>query len=162
MPDLQLSDLIHLPAWAIVIMLIINRLGLAKVMPNLFGIWRNQSEQEQERATAQLDFDRQDEITILSSMIALQTEGIRQNEKLLGYLMSSLDSKIATGFESIRLEMVEVRQELRDIGDRWLAASKEIGGVKSHLTVFSHELVQLVDKMRVIERHLEQEVKPNS
>ena len=140
----------------------ISLLAASQRSPMSRSSWRNQSEHEQERATAQLDFDRQDEITILSSMIALQTEGIRQNEKLLGYLMSSLDNKIAAGFESIRLEMVEVRQELRDIGDRWLAASKEIGGVKSHLTVFSHELVQLVDKMRVIERHLEQEVKPNS
>lgn len=157
MPELQLSDLIHLPAWAIVVLLIINRLRLANVLPQIFGLWRTQSEQEQERATAQLDFDRQDEITILSSMIALQTKAIHQNEKLLEYLMSSLDTRIATGFERIRLEMVEVRQELRDIGDRWLAASKEIGGVKSQLTVFSHELVQLVDKMRAIERHIEQE-----
>ena len=148
------------PWWAIAtILLALNLIKpikelLAGMFPQLFGFLTKRAEAEQERQLFEADAERQDDVTLWSSMVQLQTEAIRQNEKLLDFIIQRLDTRLSELAQTIKQELGQIRQELDDIGNRWLTASKETIQNKSQVHLLTIEISKLVDKMGHLENKL--------
>lgn len=166
----QLGPL-QLPAWvtAIAVVLYVLREPIAKAIPPAFNIFGRRSEHEakmrelaEQRAEDKADFERQDNIAIMQSMMSLQGEAIRQNEKLLDFLMDRLDRQIVAIGEDVRErlsgvkeDIAGVRRNLDEIKQRWAEAYTASDKSTAELAIVRQEVATLVIQMRRAEEKID-------
>ncbi len=80
---------------------------------------------KREQAAEAAAVERQEEITIVSQVIALQTRLVKQNDELIKFMTGTIDHELIEIKQ--KLELSEIKQELYDIDQRWLVVSKELG-----------------------------------
>lgn len=153
MPEIDFNSW---PLWLIVIWMFIVtfRNQIASIFPTLGNILGAQIESKRHLEEMEAEGERQDELALWSSMVHLQTEAIRQNEKLLDFIIRRLDQRLIEMGETIKQELGSVRHELSDMTNRWLVASKEASSSHNEVHLLRNEIVRLIDKMEAIERHI--------
>jgi hypothetical protein len=91
--------------------------------------------------------ERQEEVALWGQMVRLQTQVIAQNEMLLDFVTKKLDGNLES-FAG------EVREELRDIEKRWLAASDVLNQNRGEMQIMRMELTRLADQYKQFEERV--------
>jgi DNA anti-recombination protein RmuC len=153
MPEI---DFTAWPIWLIALLFALNlfKEPLARMFPVFFSFLTSRAKWEAEQRAIKDEAERQDDIAILSAMVQLQTETIKQNERLLDFILSRLNSRLTEMGETIKAELQSIRQELNDINNRWLAASVESNKAASQHQLTRAELVRLIDRFEAVEKKL--------
>lgn len=95
---------------------------------------------KREQAAEAAAVERQEEITIVSQVIALQTRLVRQNDELIKFMTATIDHSL-----------IEIKQEIYDIDQRWLTVSREFGErSKEHQTI-QMQVQALIETLRRME-----------
>lgn len=153
MPDI---DFTSWPVWLIALLIILNlfKQPLARLFPGLFSAFVEKARFDAEQKAIEAEGERQDDIAILSAMVQLQTEAIKQNERLLDFIISRLDDRLTELGQTIKSELQAIRHELADINQRWLTASVESNKAASQHQLTRVEITHLIDRFEKIERQL--------
>ena len=102
-----------------------------------------EAEDKREQAAEAAAVDRQEEITIVSQVIALQTRLVRQNDELIKFMTATIDHSLN-----------EIKLEIHDIDQRWLTVSNEFGArSKEHQTIHT-EITRLIDMLKGMEQRV--------
>lgn len=149
-------DLNSWPVWAVLTLMALNLLKepLSKNFPLIFGFLTRPIEAKRERQQFFDDAERQDDIAIMQSMMKLQSQAIQQNERLLDFIINRMDTRLKEVAEAIRSEMAEIRQELTDINNRWLTATKQMSNNQNQMHLMTIEISQLVEKFDKADQRL--------
>ena len=144
------------PGWLIIVVLLLNlfKSPIAKLFPAWFGFLTARADTRSRIEEIEAEGNRQDEVALWESMVRMQTESLRQNEKLLDFIIHQLDDRISELASLIKEELGAVRQELTDISQRWLAAMQHASQSSAHTQLLKVEIVRLVDKMEEVERQI--------
>ena len=144
------------PGWLIIVVLVLNlfKSPIAKLFPVWFGFLTVRADTRSRIEEIEAEGNRQDEVALWESMVRMQTESLRQNEKLLDFIIHQLDARISELASLIKEELGAVRQELADISQRWLAAMQHASQSSAHTQLLKVEIVRLVDKMEEVERQI--------
>ncbi len=144
------------PIWLIIVVMVLNLLKspIAKLFPDWFGFLTVQANTRSRIEEIEAEGNRQDDVVLWEAMVRLQTEALRQNEKLLDFIIHQLDARISDLAALIKDELGAVRQELTDISQRWLAAMQQTSQSSAYMQLLRTEIVRLVDKMEEIERQI--------
>jgi hypothetical protein len=91
--------------------------------------------------------ERQEDVALLSQVVNLQAQLLRQNDTLIGYMTKKLD-------DDLQKLALELHHELQDIEQRWLSASRELanGAAKQELTGMN--LAKLADNYKSLEERI--------
>ena len=127
---------------------------IAKLFPAWFGFLTVQADTRSRIEEIEAEGNRQDDVVLWEAMVRLQTEALRQNEKLLDFIIHQLDARISDLAALIKDELGTIRQELTDISQRWLAAMQQTSQSSAHTQLLKVEIVRLVDKMEEVERQI--------
>lgn len=144
------------PWWALalIIILIQFREPLSKVFPSFFGLLTHKAQAERERVENMEEAERQDDIAVFQTMIRLQTETLRQNEKLLDFIINRLDTRLIELAANLKSELGAIRHELEDISQRWLQSTRESQQAANQHHLLKIEISRLVDRMEGMEKEM--------
>jgi len=142
----------RLPWVAAFILLALNllKVPLANLMPKVFGHFTRIKELEAETAYEKAAADRQDDIAVMQAMIKLQTDIVRQNDRLLDFVTSRFDARFVELSSTVKEEMAAVRKELSETNERLLVIGREVAKFQAESQVYRHELVSLADRVREV------------
>jgi signal transduction histidine kinase len=101
------------------------------------------SEEQREQAAEAAAADRQEEITLVSQVVALQTRLVRQNDELIKFMTET----IAASLNGIKLA-------IDDIDQRWLSVSGEMGERSMEHRRLEMSITAMIEALRRMEeRH---------
>lgn len=154
--DIGMIDITGWPVWIVAILLAINilRQPLANLWPNLFGFLTMRAETVREQRLFETDANRQDEVAIISAMVSLQQQIVKQNADLFNYIKDRLDKRLEAQSALINQKFQDFEQRLRDIDNRWIAASRQSDGLKNEIAMFRNEITRMVDEFADLQREL--------
>lgn len=102
-----------------------------------------------------VDAERQDNIAIMQSMFQLQDRTIKQNERLIDFLMTSIDVRLKEIVTTIKTEISGVHTDLGDISKRWLSATAQMSNTQNQSHIMTIEISKLVERVDRINRRLD-------
>jgi hypothetical protein len=121
---------------------------LARSFPSLFG-WLSTSARIKE---LQAEGERQDDVAIISGLLALQRDIVKQNQDMFNYIKDRLDKRlegqsglINRRFDAFERKIEQLVEELNDIDKRWMVAGRETEGVKNRLQILAGEITRMGD-----------------
>lgn len=154
--DIGVIDFTSWPVWTVATLLALNLLKqpLANLWPNLFGFLTTRAEAAKEQRLFEADAGRQDEVAIISAMVSLQQQIVKQNADLFNFIKDRLDKRLEAQSALINQKFQDFEQRLRDIDNRWIAASRQSDGLKNEIAMFRNEITRMVDEFADLQREL--------
>lgn len=104
-------------------------------------------QQEQELTGEAAAANRQDEIALLSQVIHLTNQMLAQNKGLLEFITVSMR-------DDMRGMREEINRELRDIDERWLAASRAMSEGHAKTQILTIEIANLAMRVESVEKDI--------
>jgi archaellum component FlaC len=101
------------------------------------------SKEKREQAAEAAAVERQEEITIVSQVIALQTRLVKQNDELIKFMTGTIDHSLN-----------EIKQEIYDIDQRWLTVSKEFGDRSREHQTIQMQVGALIETLKRMEERV--------
>jgi len=126
------------------------KLALPRLLENYIEREKAKATQEASDRAAQRELqtelvlgERDDEKAIISQVVNLQAQLVKQNDTLIAFVIKDAAE-----------EFKKLHTELQDIEDRWLTASRELadGRAKQHIT--SMEVARLADNYKSLEERI--------
>lgn len=147
---MNFEDLLRVygPLLAIILTAIASVWGAIKLaMPRLLDSFIAERQAKREQDTELAWSERQDDIALLTQVINLTNQVISQNKALIAFITDDLRN-------DVRQLRDEIRSELQDIDQRWLAASRQMEGHKAQAHILSIEIARLSDNYVKMEERI--------
>lgn len=121
-----------------------------------FGAAERARERERRRELEAERFaaERQEDVALWSQMVHLQTRVIAQNESLIEFVTTRMESHVG----QLDSRLTEIHHDLQDIEKRWLAMCREIDKGNAERQLMRMELTRIADQYQRVERYLERVV----